>query len=137
MRSVWMKPQILSREKEAEFSRSNKKVKDIHHTNFNDGSSQGSLSRDNQNPQGMPKASFKDKLIGKILGAFTQAFDFHDVMDDNVESNNDEAEGELREGLVAVKLTRDTKMRIGSHGEKPSLLSLLAELLVLAISKPN
>ena len=58
-------------------------------------------------------------------------------MDDNVESNNDEAERELREGLVAVKLTRDTKMRIGSHGEKPSLLSLLAELLVLAISKPN
>ena len=54
-----------------------------------------------------------------------------------MESNNDEAERELREGLVAVKLTRDTKMRIGSHGEKPSLLSLLAELLVLAISKPN
>lgn len=40
-----MKPCILSREEEAELTRSNKKVKDSHHADFNDGSSGGSFLR--------------------------------------------------------------------------------------------
>ena len=55
-------------------------------------------------------SSFKEKLIGDIPGAYTQAFDFSDIMEDDEESD---AEVEnLREGLVAVKLSKDFKKKI-------------------------
>ena len=46
--------------------------------------------------------------MGEIPGAYTKAFDLLDLMDMEAESN-DEVE-ELREGLTAMKLTRETKL---------------------------
>ena len=51
--------------------------------------------------------SFKDKLVGEILGAFTQAFSFGELMEDDAES--DEEVDNLRAGLVAVKFSKDLK----------------------------
>ena len=69
---------ILSREEEVELARSNKKVKDYHHAGFNDESSEGSPHRFSQDTWAHSKASFKDKLVGQIPGAFVQAFDLSD-----------------------------------------------------------
>ena len=48
--------------------------------------------------------------MGEIPGAYAKAFDFTDFLDSDVDSN--EEMDELREGLVAVKLTRETKLQI-------------------------
>ena len=56
--------------------------------------------------------SFKDKLVGEILGAFTQAFNFGNLMEDDVDSD-EEVEG-LKEGLVAVKFSKELIQRIHS-----------------------
>ena len=47
-----MKNRELTREEEAELSRSTKKVKDVHHAEFNDGSSESGQSHDLQNAWG-------------------------------------------------------------------------------------
>ena len=106
------KHRVLSREEEAEISRSKKKVKDVHHTGFNDGISKGGSSHGHQTAWGSPKKSFKDKLVGEIPGAFAKAFDFTDLMEDKVESDDEMLD--LREGLAVVKLSRETKLRIRS-----------------------
>ena len=106
------KHRVLSREEEAEISRSKKKVKDVHHAGFNDGTNEGCSSRGHQTAWGSPKKSFKDKLVGEIPGAFAKAFDFIDLMEDEIESDDEMLE--LREGLTAVKLSRETKLRIRS-----------------------
>ena len=54
--------------------------------------------------------SFKDKLVGEIPSAYTQAFNFGDLMENNVESN-EEVET-LRQGLVAVKFSKEFKQHI-------------------------
>ena len=80
------------------------------HTGFGEGHSSGSAS---PNRDGVPwnlSASFRDKLLGEILGAFAQAFSFEDGMDDEVESDG-EVET-LRQGLLAVKIPRELKQRI-------------------------
>ncbi|XP_030948989.1 uncharacterized protein LOC115972900 [Quercus lobata] len=104
------KHRFLSREEEVEISRGKKKVKDIHHAEFNDGSSDGGHSQSYRNTWGSAGASFKDKLVGKISGAFVEAFDFSDLMD--AEAKSDDKVSGLREGLAAVKLSRETKRRI-------------------------
>ena len=76
-----MKPRMLSREEEAELARSNKKVKDYRHAEFNEGPSNDSPSRNNHNHWNQANASFRDKLVGEIPGAFAHAFDFTDLMD--------------------------------------------------------
>ena len=58
------------------------------------------------------EASFKDKHVGEILGAFTQAFSFGDLMEDDAESG-EEVEA-LREGLVAMRFSKDFKHQIRS-----------------------
>ena len=93
----------LTREEEAELSRSTKKVKDVHHAGFRDGSGESGQSHDYQNTWGASKRTFKEKLVGEIPGAYAEAFDFSDLLDMEAESD-DEVE-ELREGLAAVKLT--------------------------------
>ena len=95
------KHHVLSREEEAELSRSKKKVKVVHHANFNEGLSESGHSQGHQNAQGLPKRSFKDKLVGEIPGAFTKAFEFIDLMDVEVESNNEVSN--LQEGLAAMR----------------------------------
>lgn len=56
------------------------------------------------------KLSFKDKLLGEILGAYSQAFAFSDHMDAEFESN-EEIE-EVREGMAAISLSKETKQHI-------------------------
>ena len=54
--------------------------------------------------------SYKDSLIGNILGAYAQAFSF-----DKTEENEEESNLELKdliEGMVDVKLSKETKARI-------------------------
>ena len=100
----------LTREEEAELSRSTKKVKDVHHAGFNEGLSEDGQGHDLHNAWGTDRKTFKEKLEGAIPGAYAEAFDFSDLLDKEAESD-DEVE-ELREGLAAVKLTRETKLRI-------------------------
>ena len=104
------KQRTLSREEEVELSRSKKKVKDVHHADFNEGISENGFSPLSNNAWVSPSKSFKEKLIGEIPGACAQAFVFNDQIKDNVESD-DEVTG-LREGLAAVKLSKETKVRI-------------------------
>ena len=77
----------------AKLSRSKKKVKEGHHTEFNDGLSEGEHSWGGQNSWGTAKKTFKDKLVGEIPRAYAKAFDFSNLVDMEVE--------ELREGLAA------------------------------------
>ena len=56
--------------------------------------------------------TFKDRLMGEVSGAYTQAFSFEDLMDDDIESD-DEVEA-LRVGLVAEKFSKDLKHEIRS-----------------------
>ena len=55
-------------------------------------------------------ASFKDRLVGEIPGAFSQAFSFEDGMDDD--AGSDEEVETLRQGLLSVKLSREFKQKI-------------------------
>ena len=48
--------------------------------------------------------------MGEIPGAFAKAFDFFDLLD--AEAESDDEVFDLREGLVVVKLSRETKLRI-------------------------
>ena len=45
-----------------------------------------------------------------ILGAYAKAFDFSDLVD--LEAESDDEMEELRKGLAAMKLTRETKLQI-------------------------
>ena len=66
----------LSREEEAELSRSKKKVKEGYHADFNDGISESGQSQGGQNYWGAAKKSFKEKLMGEFPGVYTKAFEF-------------------------------------------------------------
>lgn len=110
MSDVRSKNRDLTREEEAELCRSTKKVKDVHHADFNDGSSESGHAQDAQNTWGASRRTFKEKLVGEIPGAYAKAFDFTDLL--GMEEDSDEEMDELCEGLVVVKLTRETKSRI-------------------------
>ena len=102
--------QKLSQEEEAELHRSTKKVKESHPSNpYTDYSTIDSVFSSLSSLKG-PKLSFKDKLIGEILGAYVQAFDFSNHLDDEMESDS-EVEN-LSEGFAAVKLSKEFKNRI-------------------------
>jgi len=51
--------------------------------------------------------SFKDKLVGEIPGAYTQAFNFGDFMEDDAES--DEEVEVLWQGVAVVKFSKEFK----------------------------
>nr|POE73837.1 hypothetical protein CFP56_26815 [Quercus suber] len=121
-----MKPRTLSKEEEAELARGNKRVKDSHHVDFNKGPSDGSLSRNNHNHWNKTNVLFRDKLVGKIPGAFAHAFDFTDHMDVDSDSENDEEDtNELHQGLVAIKLSKDTKECIRERWCKAIIVKLV------------
>lgn len=105
---------MLSREEEAELARTNKKVKDIHHAEFNDDSREGSPSLGYSNAESTPRDSFKDKLMGEIPRAFVRAFEFENLMNEDEESNCENEEDNLRsrEGRVFVRLSKETKQHI-------------------------
>lgn len=108
--------QERSREEEAELSRSTKKVKESH---CND-SQQRPFNGINPNAMGSfqllepnnVKKSFKDKLIGEIPGAYAQAFDFSEYIDNGMESELDSEVDNLRQGVAAVSLSKATIQRI-------------------------
>lgn len=126
-----MKPRALSREEEAELARSNKKVKDWHHDGFKDGpcdrSGENSPPIGCSEPPNVSRTSFKDTLIGTILGAFAKAFDYADQMDEDENSDDDVAEAPrvLRKGMVAVELTKETKNRIRKPWSKTIIVKLV------------
>ena len=109
---------MLSKEEEAELARSNKKVKDWHHAGFkertSDQSSENSPPTDNLDQSNVKKTFFKDKLVEAIPGAYVKAFDFTDLMDDDLLSDDEDVEAHNlhRQGMVAVKLSKETKSRI-------------------------
>nr|POE81054.1 uncharacterized protein CFP56_55205 [Quercus suber] len=100
----------LSREEVAELRRSTKKAKETHQA---EAYSEARLLGANAfTPPGKheEKISFKDKLIGEIPGAYMQAFDFSDYVENEVESEiNVES---IREGFAAVNLSREFKQLI-------------------------
>ena len=128
-----MKSRLLSREEEAELARSNKKVKDIHHADFNNGFREGSPSPDSHNTEPSFGGSFKDKLMGDIPGAFVKAFEFENLMDEDVESDceNEEEAVQNRVGRVNVRLSKETKRRIRGPWSRAILSNSLGGRWVL------
>nr|POE71751.1 hypothetical protein CFP56_31854 [Quercus suber] len=120
----------LFREEEAELFRSNKKVKEGHHADFHDGLSESGHSQGGQSSWGAVKNTFKDKLVGEIPGAYAKAFDFSDLLD--MEAELDEEVEELRDGLAAVKLTRETKLRIRKPWSKALIIKLYGRSIGLS-----
>ena len=112
----------LSREEEAELLRSKKKVKDVNHADFREGANENDSYPRNNNAWVSPNKSFKEKLVGEIPGAYAQAFDFYDQMEDDVDSDK-EVSG-LREGLAAIKLSKETKRRIRGSWSKALIVKL-------------
>ena len=101
---------FLSLEEQEELARSNKKVKNVNHAGFCEGQSSSSSSPSFAGGSGYQNASFKDKLMVEIPGAYTQAFCFEEFMDDDAKSD-DEVET-LRQGMVAVKFSKELKQEI-------------------------
>ena len=104
-----------SREEEAELSRSTKKVKESHCEDSQQRPFYGikpniigpSLIKSNN-----IKKSFKDKLIGEILGAYAQAFDFFEYIENGMESESDSETDSLRQGIATVSLSKATIQHI-------------------------
>ena len=101
---------MLSTEEKDELSRSNKKVKNVGHAGFKERLDTPSSSTGQSNGYWNQSVTFKDRLVGEVPGAYTQAFSFEDFMEADIESD-DEVEN-LREGLVAVKFSKDLKHEI-------------------------
>ena len=112
----------LSREEQEELLRSKKKVKDVSHAGFQEGLDSAASSPRNDGGFWSKPASFKDKLVSQIPGAFTQAFNFGNLMEDDIDSD-EEVEG-LREGLVAVKFSKELKQRIRSPWYKALIVKV-------------
>ena len=73
--------------------------------------------------------------MGEIPGAYAKAFDFSDLMD--MEADSDEEVEELREGLAAVKLSRETKLRIRKPWTNALIIKLYGRALVLVFYRVN
>ncbi|KAL0011104.1 hypothetical protein SO802_006212 [Lithocarpus litseifolius] len=115
-------PSALSLEEQDELARSNKKVKDVSYAGFQGGLDSGSSSPSRGQGSWSRAISFKDKLVGEILGAFTQAFNFGDCMDDD-EASDEEVEV-LREGLAAVKFSKEFKQHICTPWSKALIVKV-------------
>nr|POE91809.1 uncharacterized protein CFP56_64217 [Quercus suber] len=115
---------------EAELFRSKKKVKEGFHAEFNEGSSESGQAQGGQTSWGTDKKTFKDKLVGEIPGAYAEAFEFSDLLDSEAES--DEEMEELSEGLAAVKLTRETKLRIRKPWSNALIIKLYGRTIGLS-----
>ena len=129
---------MLSREEEAELVRSNKKVKDIHHAEFN-GAVREVPPIDNLHPDPLTRASFKDKLIREIPGAYAETFDLIDQMEEDMEAKEEIEDNKdlIGPGRVAVKLSRDTKTRIRGAWSKAIIIKLVRRTVGLAICKAS
>ena len=116
----------LSSKEKNELIRSNKKVKDNHHDTLEQTGIETRAVTDYVNP----KLSFKDKLIGEIPGAFTQAFDLRDKEEtemalSSIETDMESDEvRELREDLVAAKISQGLKQRIHAPWSKALIVKV-------------
>ena len=89
-----MNPKSLSFQEEAKLIRSNKKIKEGHHANFEGGGGKNSgigLRLD----QGFVGKSFKEKFVGEIPSVYTQAFDLTDMVEEDDAASNDDEVGSL------------------------------------------
>lgn len=122
-----MKPCTLSSEDEAKLSLSNKKVKDIHHANFSEGPREEPSPPTDSEPNSQGSKSFRDKLIGEIVGAYAEDFDLIDQMEEDFDSDDDDADvGDLpRTGVVSLKLSKETKRRIRGPWSKAIIIKLV------------
>lgn len=116
---------FLSREEEAELVRSNKKVKNVSHAEFD-----GHMNEDQASFAGMRSItrhplSFKDRLVGEIPGAYSQAFNFTEAMDAEEESDSEITD--LREGLIAVKFSKEQKHRFRSPWSKALIVKVFGK----------
>ena len=75
-------PLALSQEEQAELTRSNKKVKNINHTDYGEGQDAMPPSPNLSYSPWSRANSFKDRLMGEIPGAFSRAFKLVDSMED-------------------------------------------------------
>ena len=114
----------LSREEQEELACSNKKVKDVKHIGFREepGSESGLSSPNHGQGPWNGSATSKDKLVGEIPSVFIQAFCFGELMED--EADLDEEIDNLREGLIAVKFSRDLKKRIRNPWSKALIVKV-------------
>nr|POF09979.1 hypothetical protein CFP56_39928 [Quercus suber] len=115
-------PRSLSREEQEELAQSKKKVKDVNHMGFQGGQEVGLDLPSSGQGAWSGSASFKDKLVGEILGAFSQAFCFGDNMDEEVVS--DEEVETIREGLAAVRFPRELKQQIRTPWTKALIVKV-------------
>lgn len=99
---------MRSREEEAELVRSVKK--------FEDNSSDHNSAIPHQ------QVSYKDRLVGDILGAYAQAFSFDRIVEDDEESDSDL--DELVEGMVDVHLSKETKARMRAPWAKALIVKV-------------
>lgn len=88
------------------------------------------------------KLPFKDKLVGIIPGAYTQAFNFSVGMEED--SDSDDEIQELREGLAAIKLSKIEKRHIRAPWGKALIVKVFGRIVgftflqarLLALWKP-
>ena len=92
-------PLALSQEEQAELTRSNKKVKNINHTDYGEGQDAMPPSPNHSYSPWNRATSFKDRLMGEIPGAFSQAFKLVDNMEDESDSEEGEVEA-CEKGLL-------------------------------------
>ena len=112
---------------------SNKKVKDIHHADFNNGTREEPCPIRDLGLSSQVRKSFKDKLVGVIPGAFAKAFDLTDQMEEDPDSDDDNVEvGDLsRVRVVAMKLSKETKRRIRGPWLKAIIIKLVGRTVGL------
>ena len=116
-----MSEHFLSCEEEAELARSNKKVKDVSYVNFDSHMIEGLLASNSANRHPL---SFKDKLVGEIPSAYSQAFNFTENMEVKEESNSETTN--LREGLMPIKFSKEQKHRFRSPWHKALIVKVFS-----------
>ena len=79
-------------------------------------------SVDNQINPPRNATSYKDRLVGDIPGAYEQAFKLDNVWDDGEESDTEV--DPLIEGMVEVKLSKETKARIRAPWSKALIVKV-------------
>ena len=108
MEPEFQQPTQCSSEEEAELVRSVKKFKDD--------------SRDKPFVSPHKQVSYKDNLIGDIPGAYAQAFSFDKT--EEIEEESDSELDDLVEGMVDVKLSKETKARIRAPWTKALIVKV-------------
>lgn len=101
-----------SDEEEDTLTSSTKKFKDSHLSTGDKGDKENGL----RNKVG----SYKDKLVGAILGAFKQAFGFDSSMQEDLDSNDDEEQ--ICEGSTKVCFSEEDKVRMRAPWQKALII---------------